>query len=291
VTSLFRIGGQSIQQADRFLLVLPAQMGVAVGHLGVLVSEQLLNVLNGGPLHDQMRGKGMPEVMKVEILNPCPLHCPGKRPLHFMDRPLSEGEDILRLKLLLLPDGLQRLGHVIVYGDLAGLIGLGLLEVDEAVSDLVPFKGKDLGSAHPRIKPTDHDRLQMGWAFLKKPPDFLLTEKPKALVVLLHRQALPTSKGTPLNHFPLFGLAEEMPETGHFPVHAGLFPDAPILRELLPQMFSVGLQIRISDAGKPCPIAEVFSYVLHRIFLERKVAGLASIVLIVLLDKLLQSGL
>jgi hypothetical protein len=72
--------------------MLGAEMGIAERHLEVTVAQDLLEVLEGAASHDEVRGEGMPQVVKPELLDAGPIEralervltCPQRRPSFFL---------------------------------------------------------------------------------------------------------------------------------------------------------------------------------------------------------------
>ena len=75
--------------------------------------------------------------------------------------------DVNPCSFLFLSDFLKHLGELIVDGNLPSGFRLDLLEVNEAIPDLVPFQIQNLFPSHAGVKTTNDDMMKMlgGHAF------------------------------------------------------------------------------------------------------------------------------
>src|SRR5262249_22482807 len=60
-----------VEGANGSLEMFPRQVGVAQGHPDVFMPQEGLDGLEADAIHDQVTGKGMSEVMKAKVFDPC----------------------------------------------------------------------------------------------------------------------------------------------------------------------------------------------------------------------------
>ena len=68
--SYFGGSGQSIQEIDRFLFVLLAEVGIPHSHVHSLVAHEFLQFFHGGTSHDHVTSESVAQILKPETLYP-----------------------------------------------------------------------------------------------------------------------------------------------------------------------------------------------------------------------------
>jgi len=115
-------------------------MRIALRHRDIGMSELLLDELQRGSAHGEMRSPGMSEIVKMEILNPR-LSASGIEGFFYIREgfPVGSGEEVLALSLR---DPHEKVDHIVIQKLVACLVPLLLLLIGEQAGfqvDLIPF--------------------------------------------------------------------------------------------------------------------------------------------------------
>jgi len=131
---------QFVEHGHSLLEVGLGEVSVTHGHLEIGVPQEFLHRLQAYPVHHQLRGKGMAQIMKPEAIY---FRFPaggGERPSHvikpFAIRP---AKDEGGFQVVLLAQPLEHPGHLVIDRDLPGPPAFGLRQVNQPVVDLLPF--------------------------------------------------------------------------------------------------------------------------------------------------------
>ena len=97
---------------------------MAHGHLDVGMPQKLLDCLQAGSPHDQVRGEGVAEVMKAEVVYPCLAAGGAKGRLYTVEpAPLGITEHVRRFQLVRVTQLLQNFYQSPADRNMPGLAG------------------------------------------------------------------------------------------------------------------------------------------------------------------------